>query len=129
MLLKDKVVIIIGVVFVCGLGFVIVKLFVENGVKVVIIDFNGEVSKIVVVVLGEGYFGLVVNVVDEVQVQVVIEQILVKYGWVDVLVNNVGIIQLLKLMDIKCVNYDVVFDVSLCGMLLMLQVVIFIMWV
>ncbi|MEH9176852.1 SDR family oxidoreductase [Klebsiella pneumoniae] len=53
-----------------------------------------------------------------------IEQILAKYGRVDVLVNNAGITQPLKLMDIKRANYDAVLDVSLRGTLLMSQAVI-----
>lgn len=47
-----------------------------------------------------------------------------KYGRVDVLVNNAGITQPLKLMDIKRANYDAVLDVSLRGTLLMSQAVI-----
>ncbi len=58
------------------------------------------------------------------QVQAAIEQILAKYGRVDVLVNNAGITQPLKLMDIKRANYDAVLDVSLRGTLLMSQAVI-----
>ena len=67
---------------------------------------------------------LAANVADEVQVQAAIEQILAKYGRVDVLVNNAGITQPLKLMDIKRANYDAVLDVSLRGTLLMSQAVI-----
>ncbi|MBJ6089197.1 SDR family oxidoreductase, partial [Salmonella enterica subsp. enterica serovar Indiana] len=59
-----------------------------------------------------------------VQVQAAIEQIMAKYGRVDVLVNNAGITQPLKLMDIKRANYDAVLDVSLRGTLLMSQAVI-----
>ncbi|PLL62956.1 short-chain dehydrogenase, partial [Klebsiella pneumoniae] len=73
---------------------------------------------------GEGHLGLAANVADEVQVQAAIEQILAKYGRVDVLVNNAGITQPLKLMDIKRANYDAVLDVSLRGTLLMSQAVI-----
>ncbi|PLP41161.1 short-chain dehydrogenase, partial [Klebsiella variicola] len=68
--------------------------------------------------------GLAANVADEVQVQAAIEQILAKYGRVDVLVNNAGITQPLKLMEIKRANYDAVLDVSLRGTLLMSQAVI-----
>ncbi|HCS8984244.1 TPA: SDR family oxidoreductase, partial [Klebsiella pneumoniae] len=70
------------------------------------------------------HLGLAANVADEVQVQAAIEQILAKYGRVDVLVNNAGITQPLKLMDIKRANYDAVLDVSLRGTLLMSQAVI-----
>ncbi|PLN31234.1 short-chain dehydrogenase, partial [Klebsiella pneumoniae] len=85
---------------------------------------NGEASKTAAAALGEGHLGLAANVADEVQVQAAIEQILAKYGRVDVLVNNAGITQPLKLMDIKRANYDAVLDVSLRGTLLMSQAVI-----
>ncbi|BBV61792.1 short-chain dehydrogenase [Klebsiella quasipneumoniae] len=84
----------------------------------------GEASKTAAAALGEGHLGLAANVADEVQVQAAIEQILAKYGRVDVLVNNAGITQPLKLMDIKRANYDAVLDVSLRGTLLMSQAVI-----
>ncbi len=124
MLLKDKVAIITGAASARGLGFATAKLFAENGTKVVIIDLNGEASKTAAAALGEGHLGLAANVADEVQVQAAIEQILAKYGRVDVLVNNAGITQPLKLMDIKRANYDAVLDVSLRGTLLMSQAVI-----
>ncbi|EIB4424577.1 SDR family oxidoreductase, partial [Salmonella enterica subsp. enterica serovar Typhimurium] len=94
------------------------------GAKVVIIDLNGEASEAAAAALGEGHLGLAANVADEVQVQAAIEQIMAKYGRVDVLVNNAGITQPLKLMDIKRANYDAVLDVSLRGTLLMSQAVI-----
>lgn len=127
MLLKDKVAIITGAASARGLGFATAKLFAENGAKVVIIDLNGEASEAseaAAVALGEGHLGLAANVADEVQVQAAIEQIIAKYGRVDVLVNNAGITQPLKLMDIKRANYDAVLDVSLRGTLLMSQAVI-----
>ncbi|WP_259341100.1 SDR family NAD(P)-dependent oxidoreductase, partial [Salmonella enterica] len=121
MLLKDKVAIITGAASARGLGFATAKLFSENGAKVVIIDLNGEASEAAAAALGEGHLGLAANVADEVQVQAAIEQIIAKYGRVDVLVNNAGITQPLKLMDIKRANYDAVLDVSLRGTLLMSQ--------
>lgn len=124
MLLKDKVAIITGAASARGLGFATAKLFAENGAKVVIIDLNGEASKTAAAALGEGHLGTAANVADEVQVQAAIEQITAKYGRVDVLVNNAGITQPLKLMDIKRANYDAVLDVSLRGTLLMSQAVI-----
>lgn len=106
------------------MGFATAKLFAENGAKVVIIDLNGEASEAAAAALGEGHLGLAANIADEVQVQAAIEQIMAKYGRVDVLVNNAGITQPLKLMDIKRANYDAVLDVSLRGTLLMSQAVI-----
>jgi NAD(P)-dependent dehydrogenase (short-subunit alcohol dehydrogenase family) len=53
-----------------------------------------------------------------------IEQVVGEFGQIDVLVNNAGITQPLKLMDIAPENYDAVLDVSLRGTLYMSQAVI-----
>lgn len=124
MLLKDKVAIITGAASPRGLGFATAKLFAENGAKVVIIDLNEEASKSAAKMLGTEHIGLGANVSNEIQVQAAIEQVLAKYGRIDVLVNNAGITQPIKLMDIKRENYDAVLDVSLRGTLIMSQAVI-----
>jgi len=124
MLLKNKVAIITGAASVRGLGFATAKLFAENGAKVVIIDLNKEASEAAAKSLGDEHLGLAANVADEVQVSAAMEQVVAKYGRVDVLVNNAGITQPIKLMDIKRENYDAVLDVSLRGTLLMSQAVI-----
>ena len=124
MLLKNKVAIITGAASPRGLGFATAKLFAENGAKVVIIDLNEEASKSAAAMLGAEHIGLAANVANETQVQAAIEQVLAKYGRIDVLVNNAGIPQPIKLMDIKRENYDAVLDVSLRGTLIMSQAVI-----
>ncbi|UXY13053.1 SDR family oxidoreductase [Kosakonia sp. ML.JS2a] len=124
MLLKDKVAIITGAASPRGLGFATAKLFAENGAKVVIIDLDEEASKTAAAMLGSPHTGLAANVANEIQVQAAIEQVIAKYGRIDVLVNNAGITQPIKLMDIKRENYDAVLDVSLRGTLIMSQAVI-----
>ena len=53
------------------------------------------------------------SVTDLQQYQSAIDEVLDAFGRVDVLVNNAGITQPLKLMDIKPENYEAVTDVSL----------------
>ena len=115
MLLKDKVAIITGAASARGLGFATAKLFAENGASVVIIDLNGEASKAAAAALGEGHLGLAANVADEVQVQAAIEQILAKYGRVDVLVNNAGIAVYGLLTDLDPDVWQRLFDVNVTG--------------
>lgn len=124
MLLKDKVAIITGAASPRGLGFATAKLFAENGAKVVIIDLDEKASTSAAAMLGTEHIGLAANVSNEIQVQGAIEQVIAKYGRIDVLVNNAGITQPIKLMDIKRENYDAVLDVSLRGTLIMSQAVI-----
>ncbi|TNH09018.1 SDR family NAD(P)-dependent oxidoreductase [Testudinibacter sp. TR-2022] len=125
MLLKDKVAIVTGAASARGLGRATAKLFAEQGAKIVIADLDEQASIEAANALpGEGHLGVAINVADEAQVQAAKEKILAKYGRIDVLVNNAGITQPLKVMDIKGGNYDAVLDVSLRGTLLMSQAVI-----
>ncbi|OOF65401.1 SDR family NAD(P)-dependent oxidoreductase [Rodentibacter sp. Ppn85] len=125
MLLKNKVSIITGAASPRGLGKATALLFAEQGAKVVIADLSEEAAIEAANSLpGEGHMGIAINVADETQVQAGKEKILAKYGRIDVLVNNAGITQPLKTLDIKGSNYDVVLDVSLRGTLLMSQAVL-----
>ena len=121
MLLKDKVAIITGAASARGLGFATAKLFAENGAKVVIIDLNGEASKTAAAALGEGHLGLAANVADEVQVQAAIEQILAKYGRVDVLVNNAGIARGGPLESMTLADIDALMNVNIRGVVIAIQ--------
>lgn len=73
-----------------GIGFVIVKWFVVEGVFVVIVDVDFVIGEVVVVEVG-GVFCLV-DVVDEVRVNVLFDGVVVEFGWIDIVFNNVGIL-------------------------------------
>ncbi|MCV9898351.1 UNVERIFIED_CONTAM: SDR family NAD(P)-dependent oxidoreductase, partial [Cronobacter sakazakii] len=53
-----------------------------------------------------------------------VEQALQHYGKIDILINNAGITQPIKTLDIQRNDYDRVLDVSLRGTLIMSQAVI-----
>lgn len=74
--------------------------------------------------LGEGHLGLAANVANEEQVKVAVEQALQHYGKIDILINNAGITQPVKTLDIQRNDYDRILDVSLRGTLIMSQAVI-----
>lgn len=84
MLLKDKVAVITGAASVRGLGFATAKLYAEQGAKVVIIDLDAEASQRAAASLGEGHLGLAANVSNELQVNAAIEQVLGKYGRIEI---------------------------------------------
>lgn len=128
MLLKDKVAIITGAASARGLGKATAVLFAEQGAKVIIADLNEDAAIEAANSLpGSGHMGIAINVTDEAQVKAGTGKILAKYGHIDVLVNNAGITQPIKTLDIKSENYDAVLNVSLRGTLLMSQAVLPIM--
>jgi 3-oxoacyl-[acyl-carrier protein] reductase len=98
--------------------------FAEEGAKVVICDVNEEAGQAIVKELGEGAAFYKVNVASRAGVQKWVDEVVAKYGRVDVLINNAGIIrdgQLVKVKDGELVgqmseeNFDLVISVNLKG--------------
>ncbi len=126
-LLQDKVAIITGAASPRGIGKAAARLFAENGAKVAILDLDGEASRAAAADLGPVHLGVPCNVTNRADCERAVQEVVAKFGAVDVLVNNAGITQPLRIMDIKPENYEAVTDVSLRGTLYMSQAVIPIM--
>jgi NAD(P)-dependent dehydrogenase (short-subunit alcohol dehydrogenase family) len=107
-----------------GLGKATAQLFAEHGAKVAILDLDAGQAEAAARELGEGHVGLACNVTDRKACNAAVEELLRRWGRVDVLVNNAGITQPLKVMQIEPENYDAVLDVNLRGTLYMSQAVI-----
>jgi NAD(P)-dependent dehydrogenase (short-subunit alcohol dehydrogenase family) len=124
MLLKDRVALITGGAGPNGLGFATARMMAAQGAKVVIMDLAQADPARAAGSLNGDHLGLVGNVVINAEVQSVVAQILAHYGRIDILMNNAGITQPRKTVDITEADYDAVMDVSLRGMLLVSQAVI-----
>jgi NAD(P)-dependent dehydrogenase (short-subunit alcohol dehydrogenase family) len=124
MLLADKVCIITGAASQRGIGRATARLFSQHGGRVVIVDLDDGQAKAAAAELGEGHLGFACDVTDRQSCQNAAERVVGELGRVDVLVNNAGITQPLKIMDIGPDNYDAVLDVNLRGTLYMSQAVI-----
>ncbi len=124
MLLQDKVIIITGAASARGIGRATAGILAAQGARVVILDLDETAARNAAAELGEGHLGLAANVADEAQVNTAVQRAIEHYGRIDGLVNNAGITQPLKIMDIRHSDYDKVLDVSLRGTLLMSQAVI-----
>ena len=124
MLLKDKVAVITGGAGLNGLGFATAKLMAAQGARVVVLDLARAEPAAAAASLGDGHLGLVADVTNKASCDAAIAEVLQAYGRVDVLVNNAGITQPRKTVDITGADYDAVLDVSLRGTLYMSQAVI-----
>ncbi len=124
MLLADRVALITGGAGLNGLGFATARLLASQGARVVITDLEGAKPAAAAASLGDGHLGLVANVTVKSEVDAAVASVLEKFGRIDVLVNNAGITQPRKTVDISEADYDAVLDVSLRGTLLFSQAVI-----
>jgi NAD(P)-dependent dehydrogenase (short-subunit alcohol dehydrogenase family) len=124
MLLKDKVAVITGGAGPNGLGFATAKLMAQHGARIAVLDLAGAEPTAAAATLGDGHFGVVADVTDKASCEAAIAAVLKAFGRIDVLVNNAGITQPRKTVDITNADYDAVLDVSLRGTLLMSQAVI-----
>ena len=128
MLLKDKVAVITGGAGLNGLGFATAKLMAQHGARVAVLDLAGAEPAAAAAKLGDGHLGahlgLVADVTDKASCDAAIAAVLKAFGRIDVLVNNAGITQPRKTVDITNADYDTVLNVSLRGTLLMSQAVI-----
>lgn len=123
-LLKDKYAIVTGAASARGLGKATAAMFAEHGATVAILDLDAGAAEGAATELGEGHVGLACNVTDKAGCEATVAALLDRWGRIDVLVNNAGITQPLRIMDIAPQNYDAVLDVNLRGTLYMSQAVI-----
>jgi len=122
MRLKDKVTLITGGA--SGIGKATAELFAREGAKVVICDVNEEAGKALVAQLGNDATFYKVNVADRQAVQAWVDDVVARYGRVDVLVNNAGVTRdglFVKVKDGELVKqmeeaaFDLVVDINLKG--------------
>jgi 3-oxoacyl-[acyl-carrier protein] reductase len=122
MRLKDRVTLVTGGA--AGIGKATATRFAEEGAKVVICDVNEEAGQAVAKALGREACFYKVNVADRQAVQKWIDDVVAKYGRIDVLVNNAGVLRdgtLVKVKDGELVkqmpeaDFDLVISINLKG--------------
>jgi NAD(P)-dependent dehydrogenase (short-subunit alcohol dehydrogenase family) len=124
MIVSGKVCVITGAASQRGIGRATARVFASHGAKVAVLDLDEAQAKATAAELGEGHIGLACDVTDKNACLRAAERVIGAFGRVDALINNAGISQPLKLMDIKPENYDAVLDVNLRGTLYMSQAVV-----
>lgn len=120
-LLDGRIAIITGAASPRGLGKATARLFAEHGARIAVLDLNADHAAEAAADLGAEHLGIACNVTDKVACEAAAAAVTAKWGRIDVLVNNAGITQPLKIMDIGPSNYDAVLDVNLRGTLYMTQ--------
>lgn len=124
MLLKDQVAVITGGAGINGLGYATARLMAAQGARVVLLDLARAEPESAAHSLGDGHLGLIADVSDKASCDAAAAAVLAAFGRIDVLINNAGITQAAKTLDITGADYDRILDVSLRGTLYMSQAVL-----
>ncbi len=124
MLLQDKVAVISGGAGERGIGFATARTFAAEGARVVILDIDEAGAKAAAARLGTGHLGLGCNVADKASCEAAIAEALKVTGKIDILINNAGITQPIKVWDISPEDWRRIQSVNLDGVLFLSQAVI-----
>ncbi len=117
--LTGKVAIITGAAN--GMGAAEARLFASEGAKVVATDLNEAALHAVVDDIkqtGGEVVGMKHNVASEAEWKHVVEETVIRYGKVDVLVNNAGISTTMTIANLEMEQWNKVLDINLNGCML-----------
>jgi NAD(P)-dependent dehydrogenase (short-subunit alcohol dehydrogenase family) len=95
-----------------------------QGARVAILDLERAQPAAAAAELGPQHIGVVADVTDQASCRAAAQEVLKRLGRIDILLNNAGITQPRKTLDITAEDYDAVLDVSLRGTLYMSQAVV-----
>ncbi|MFG1348896.1 SDR family NAD(P)-dependent oxidoreductase [Xanthobacter autotrophicus] len=123
MLLKGKTAVISGGAGVRGIGFATAKTFAAQGARVAILDLDAAGAAKAAAELGEGHVGIGCDVTDKADCARAIGEVLAATGRIDILINNAGITQAIKVWDIDPESWTRIQDVNLKGVLYLSQAV------
>ena len=121
MLLSGKTAAISGAASARGIGFATARLFAKHGARVAILDLDGEGAQRAAKELGEGHIGLACDVADLESCQRAARQVLDAFGQLDALINNAGISQPVRTMEITPQDWRRIVDVNMTGVLYLSQ--------
>ncbi|MET0428905.1 MAG: SDR family NAD(P)-dependent oxidoreductase, partial [Microvirga sp.] len=124
MLLDGKTVVISGAASPRGIGIATARLFAAHGARIAILDLDAAGAKAAASSLGDGHVGIGCDVTDAGSCRSAAEQAIAALGHVDVLLNNAGITQAVRVMDIEAADWRRIVDVNMTGVLYLSQALI-----
>lgn len=113
--LADKVAIVTGAA--SGIGKGIARRLAAEGARVVIADLNVEAAKATADELGGEAMGVTVDVSDRATVDNMVDQVVDRYGVIDVLINNAGWDKIGPFLDQDPAVWDSIININLKGVL------------
>jgi NAD(P)-dependent dehydrogenase (short-subunit alcohol dehydrogenase family) len=124
MLLSGKTAVISGAASRRGIGLATARRFAAEGAKVAILDINGAAATDAASTLGKEHIGVACDVADRTSCATAVESVIAAFGRIDILINNAGVTQPVKFLDITSADWERIQDVNLKGVLFLSQAVI-----
>src|SRR5262245_21029909 len=106
MLLSEKICIITGAASPRGIGRATAGIFAQHGGRAIILDLDEKQAKEAASEIGPGHRHIACDVTNKSACLAALDQVVREFGCVDVLINNAGITQPLKIMDIEAKHYE-----------------------
>lgn len=101
-----------------GIGEGIARRLHADGASVVIADLNGGLARTVVADLGDRAMAIELDVTDEVSVEQLVLAAVDRFGSLDIMVNNAGIIQIAPVTAMSYADWKRLMDVNVDGVFL-----------
>lgn len=121
MLLKGKTAVISGAASKRGIGRATAELFAEHGARVAILDLDeaasAEAAASIAAVEGGAHLGVACDVTARASCDAAIARVIDAFGKIDILINNAGITQPVKTLDITGEDWERIVAVNMTGVL------------
>jgi len=121
MLLRDKVAVVTGAASPAGIGRATARRFAAEGARVALLDLAESDPAAAAAELGSDHAGYVCDVRDGDACRATLAEVVARFGGLDVLVGNAGVVFGTPLAEIAPAEYDLVMDVNLRGNFQMAQ--------
>lgn len=121
MLLAGRNAVISGAGSLRGIGRATARLFADHGARVAILDIDGVAATAAAADLGAEHIGLACDVADKASCETAAAAVLKAFGHVDVLINNAGVTQPVKTLEIDEASWDRILDINTKGVLFLSQ--------
>jgi NAD(P)-dependent dehydrogenase (short-subunit alcohol dehydrogenase family) len=110
-----------------GIGAAVAEAFLRQGARVALLDLNGEECEKYARALdpdGNKIAAYRADVTDEVQIQAVVGQIMERFGRIDILLNNAGILHHVPLEEKTVADFERIVRVNLTGAFILCKTVV-----
>ena len=119
MKLKDKIAVVTGGAR--GIGAAIVERYVAEGARVAVADISFAAAQETAGRHGVKAFAVSLDVARSASIDAAVENVVSRWGGVDILVNNAAIFDLAPIVEVTEASYDRIFAVNVKGLFFTLQ--------